>query len=84
VAGNVRRRLPVVARGCLLTSLGRAKHDRLVAGGALGGNAARLLKGVPEEVIMYALSWALCVALCPRYPSELGENCTLYVKLEPI
>jgi hypothetical protein len=68
-----------VARGCLLTSLDRAKHDRLIAGGALGGNAARLLEGVPEEIIMYALSWALRVALVPALPSELGENCTLYV-----
>jgi hypothetical protein len=63
VGGDVGQRLPVAARGHLPASLGRAKHDRLVASGALGGNAVRLLEHVPEEVTTSALSRALRVAL---------------------
>jgi hypothetical protein len=39
--------------------LGRAKHDHLVDGGALGGDDTRLLERVHEEVAMSALSWIL-------------------------
>jgi hypothetical protein len=57
------------------TSLGRAKHDYLIVGGALGGEAAWLLECVPEEDPTSALPWALYDALGaarPHYPSELG------------
>jgi hypothetical protein len=40
VGGDVGRCLPAAAWGHLPTSLGTIKHDRLVAGGALCGNAA--------------------------------------------
>jgi hypothetical protein len=39
--GNVRRRLPAVARG-------QVKLGHLIAGGVLGSNAAQLLSGVPD------------------------------------
>jgi hypothetical protein len=51
-------------------ALGRAKHECLIAGGALGGEAARLLKHAPEDVAMSALSWALRAAH-PCHPSEI-------------
>jgi hypothetical protein len=65
MGSNVGRRLPIAARGCLPTSLGRAKYDRLVAGGALDGDVTWLLERVPEEVAMSALSRALCSVLKP-------------------
>jgi hypothetical protein len=46
---------PCTARGCLPTSLGRAKHDHLITGGALGGDVVRLLECFPEEVAMFDL-----------------------------
>jgi hypothetical protein len=63
VGGNVEWSLQVTARGCLPASLGRVKNDHLVAGGAWGGDAARLLERVPEEVTMVAPLWALCAVL---------------------
>jgi hypothetical protein len=63
VSGDVGRCLLVATRGCLPASLGRAKHDHLIAGGVLGGDAARLFKRSPEEVAMSALPWALHTAL---------------------
>jgi hypothetical protein len=56
VGGNVGRCLPVAAWDHLLGSLGRVKHDHLVAGGMLGGDVARLHERVPKEVVMSALS----------------------------
>jgi hypothetical protein len=50
----------------LPTSLGGAKHDCLIVCGVLGGDIARLLKRVPEEVAMSALPRALCAALRRR------------------
>jgi hypothetical protein len=49
-----------VARSChhsggLLASLGRVKHDYLIARCALGGNATWLLKHAPEEIAMSTL-----------------------------
>jgi hypothetical protein len=38
-----------------LLSRAGAKHDYLIASGALGGDVARLLKRVPKEVAMSAL-----------------------------
>jgi hypothetical protein len=64
VGGDVRPCFPVTARGRVPTSLGRAKHDRLVAGGSLGGDAMRLLECVAEEVTLSALSQVL-IALLP-------------------
>jgi hypothetical protein len=63
LGGDVRRCVPDGARGHLPASLGRAKHDRLVASGVLCGDATRLLKCVPEEVTISALSRALRAAL---------------------
>jgi hypothetical protein len=78
VGGDVGLRLPVAARGHLPTSLGRAKHDHLIAGGALGGNDAQLLEHVFEEVAMSTQSWALCTALRQRSWAALAS---LAVKL---
>jgi hypothetical protein len=47
------------------------KHDCLIAGGALGSDAVRLLEHVPEEVTMSALSWALQVVLKQRARATL-------------
>jgi hypothetical protein len=68
VGSDVRWHHPTTARGHLSTSLGRVEHDCLIAGGALGGDVALLLKHVPEEVSMFALSWALRAVLrqCAR------------------
>jgi hypothetical protein len=59
VGGDIGWRLLLAARGCLPASLCGAKHDRLVAGSALGGDAMRLLEHASEEVAMSALSRAL-------------------------
>jgi hypothetical protein len=48
---------------CLPASLSRVKQDHLIAGGVLGGDAARLLERVPKEVAISVMAWALCVAL---------------------
>jgi hypothetical protein len=64
--GNVRRRLPITARGRLPASLGGVKHDYLVAGDTLGGNVVRLLERVPEEVTMSTLPRARCAVLNQR------------------
>jgi hypothetical protein len=62
VSGDVRRCLRVTTRCHLPASLCRAKHGLIIAVGVLGGDAARLLKHAPEEVIMSALPRALCMA----------------------
>jgi hypothetical protein len=62
-AFDVGRRLLVTARGRLLASLCRAKHDRLVSSSTLGGDALRLLKCAPEGVCMSTLPRALHAAL---------------------
>jgi hypothetical protein len=66
VSGNIRRCLLVLARCCLPTSLCRVKHGHLVAGGALGGDATRLLKRGPKEVVMSIMSQALREAFGQR------------------
>jgi hypothetical protein len=71
VSGDIRRRLLVAARCHLPASLCRAKHDRLIAGGALGGNAVRLLKQASKEVVMSALLWALCATFRQRTCTSL-------------
>jgi hypothetical protein len=53
VGGDVRRCLPVIA----------SRSPHLIDGGALGGDAARLIERVPNEVAMSALPRALCTAL---------------------
>jgi hypothetical protein len=63
MGGDVERHLPITARGHLLASLGKAEHDRLIAGEALGGDAAWLLERVPQEVTMSILLGALHAAL---------------------
>jgi hypothetical protein len=74
VSGEVVQRFPVTMWGPLPASLGGAKHDHLVAGGAWGGDAVRLLKRVPEEVATSALPQALRGArtMHPCYPGKLG------------
>jgi hypothetical protein len=39
------------------------KHDHLIAGGVLGGDAARHIECVPEKVAMLALEQAPCATL---------------------
>jgi hypothetical protein len=54
-----RRCLLVAAWGRLPASWVRAKFGRLIAGGVLGGDAAQLLGGVPENVIQNLERWWL-------------------------
>jgi hypothetical protein len=63
---DVSEHLPVAAWGHLPTSLGRVKHDRLIAGSALGGDAVLLLKRVPEEVTLPTFLRTLCAVLGQR------------------
>jgi hypothetical protein len=63
VGGDVRQHLPIASWGRLLASLGRAKHDRLLASGALDDDAVWLLERVPKEVAMSALPRALRTVL---------------------
>jgi hypothetical protein len=55
VSGDIGQCLPVIARGGLPGSLCWAKHNHFIAGGVLGGDAARLVKCAPEEVAMSTL-----------------------------
>jgi hypothetical protein len=73
VGGDIGWCLPVASQGHLPTSLGRAKHDRLIIGGALGGDAVQLPEHVPEEVAKYGLSRALCVVLRPHARTALAS-----------
>jgi hypothetical protein len=63
VCGRVRWCLLVSAWGCLPASLDRVKHDCLIASGVLGGDAARLLEHVLEEVIFSTPARALRASL---------------------
>jgi hypothetical protein len=71
IYGYVRWCLLVAARGRFPTSLVLAKHDRTIAGGVLGGDAAWLLECVPKKVTMLALEKASCVALGQRVHDPL-------------
>jgi hypothetical protein len=71
IYGDVRWCLLVAARGHFPTSLVLAKHDRTIAGGVLGGDAAWLLECVPKKVTMLALEKASCVALGQRVHDPL-------------
>jgi hypothetical protein len=62
VSGDIGRCLLVAARCDLLTSMCRVKNDHLIAGSALGGDVARLLKCALEKIIMFALPQALRAA----------------------
>jgi hypothetical protein len=73
VGSNVRRCLLVTAQGHLPGFLGRAKHDCLVASGALSGDATRLLECGPKEVAMSVLPRALCAALGQRAHATLAS-----------
>jgi hypothetical protein len=59
MSGDARRCLLITTWCRLPASLCWAKHGHLTAGGALGGDAMRLLKHAIEEVVMSALSRAL-------------------------
>jgi hypothetical protein len=63
VSGNIRWCLLVATRGCLPTSLCRAKHDHLVTYGMLGGDVVRLLECASGGVATSALPRALCMML---------------------
>jgi hypothetical protein len=63
VGGDVRRHLPIASWGHRLASLGRAKHDYLIAGSALGGDATWHLEHVPKGFSTSALPWDPCVSL---------------------
>jgi hypothetical protein len=73
MGNDVGQRLRATAWGCLPTSLGRVMHDRLIASGALGGDAVRLYERVPKEVATSALSRALRVALEPHARATLAS-----------
>jgi hypothetical protein len=49
--------------GCLSTSLGWVRQNRLIASGVLGGNAMQRLECVPEKVTMLSLVRAPCVVV---------------------
>jgi hypothetical protein len=73
VGSNVGRCLLVTAQGHLPAFLGRAKHDCLIASGALSGDATRLLEHGPKEVSMSALPRALRAALGQRTHATLAS-----------
>jgi hypothetical protein len=63
VDDDVEWSLNTTARGHLSIAWGRAKFDRLVAGGVLGGDAAQLLSDVPKNVTRCLIGrHFLCVA----------------------
>jgi hypothetical protein len=49
--GDVGRCLLTTAQGRLPAAWGSMKFDHLIASGVLGGDAAQLLSGVPENVV---------------------------------
>jgi hypothetical protein len=61
--GDVGWCLHATTWGRLPASLGWMKHGRLIAGGVLGSEAARLLKCVPKKVAILTLERALCAVL---------------------
>jgi hypothetical protein len=63
VDGDVGWRSLITAQGRLPASLGLVKHNRLIAGGVLGGDAAWCLECVPAKVAMLTLERAPCAAL---------------------
>jgi hypothetical protein len=69
-------RLLTATWGHLPTSLGLTKHDSLIAGGVLDGDATWLLECVPKIVTMLVLEQVPCVALtqavCQGSPGEPG------------
>jgi hypothetical protein len=73
VNGDIRRRFLVTAQCHLPASLCRVKHDLLIAGSALCGDATQLLKHAPKEVIMSALLQALCAAFGLRACATLAS-----------
>jgi hypothetical protein len=56
--GDVRRYLP--------TSWGKTKFGSLTTASVLGGDAAQLLGGVPENVTMFALAGVPCATFRSR------------------
>jgi hypothetical protein len=60
MGGDIRWHFLIPAQGRLTTSLCKVKHDRIIASGALGGNAMRLLERPSEGVVVSTLPWALC------------------------
>jgi hypothetical protein len=57
VGGDIGRRSLTTSQARLPASLGWMRHDRLIASGVLGGDAAWHLECVPKEVAMLASVW---------------------------
>jgi hypothetical protein len=55
VDGDIGQCSLTATQGHLPASLGMAKHDRLIAGGVLGGDAAQHVESVPTKVAMLTL-----------------------------
>jgi hypothetical protein len=68
VGGDIGQRNLTTTRNCLPASLGWMRHDRLVASGVLGGDVARCLECVPEEVSMLTPVRAPCSDCTPAPP----------------
>jgi hypothetical protein len=66
VGGDVRWCSLTAIWGHLPASLGWVRRDHLIASGVLGGEAARHLECVLEEVIMLAMVWASCAVVMVR------------------
>jgi hypothetical protein len=73
VDGDIRRCSIAAARGHFLASMSRVKHDCLIDGGVLGGDAARHLECVPEKVTTLTLERAPCAELGPRAHDPLAS-----------
>jgi hypothetical protein len=59
VSGDIGRRILITARAHFPSRMCRAVHDRLIVGGVLAGDAARLFERASKGVSLFASSWAL-------------------------
>jgi hypothetical protein len=64
--GDVRRCLPATTWSHLPVSWMKMKFGRLAVAGVPGSSTAKLLGGVPENVIVFVLAWVLCVSFRSR------------------
>jgi hypothetical protein len=64
--GDIGWCLLTAAWGRLPTSRRKMKFSRLTVGGVLGGDAAKLLSGVPKNVIVFAQAWVPGVVFVSR------------------
>jgi hypothetical protein len=63
---DVRRCLPATTWSHLPVSWMKMKFGRLAVAGVPGSSTAKLLGGVPENVIVFVLAWVLCVSFRSR------------------